>query len=87
MFDNVEHYGETRYKLLSEMFDQATTRYLASVGVGGGWRCLEAGAGAGSVARWLAKRVGPAGRVIATDLDTTLLQRLRLPICRYGDTT
>jgi SAM-dependent methyltransferase len=36
------------------------------------------GAGAGSVARWLAKRVGPAGRVIATDLDTTLLQRLRL---------
>lgn len=78
VFDNAKRYAEIRYQLLSEMFDEATTRHLASTGAGGGWRCLEAGAGAGSVARWLSKRVGPAGRVIATDLDTTLLQRLRL---------
>jgi len=38
-----------------------------------GWSCLEVGAGAGSVARFLAERVGPAGRVVATDLDPRFL--------------
>jgi SAM-dependent methyltransferase len=41
--------------------------------VGPGWRCLEAGAGAGTVARWLAGVVGPSGHVTATDLDTRFL--------------
>lgn len=33
-----------------------------------GKRCLEVGAGGGSVALWLAEQVGPAGHVTATDL-------------------
>jgi SAM-dependent methyltransferase len=33
-----------------------------------GWWCVDIGAGDGSVARWLAARVGPHGRVVATDL-------------------
>ena len=38
-----------------------------------GWHCLEVGAGAGSIARWLCSRVGPDGRVLAIDLDTRFL--------------
>jgi SAM-dependent methyltransferase len=37
-----------------------------------GWRCLEVGGGAGSVARWLAGRCAP-GEVVVTDLETSLL--------------
>jgi len=41
-----------------------------------GWRCAELGAGAGSIARWLADRVGDAGSVTAVDRDTSLLTEL-----------
>lgn len=44
-----------------------------------GWRCLEAGAGAGSIARWLCSQVGPTGRVLAVDLDTRFLDHLDEP--------
>jgi hypothetical protein len=37
--------------------------------VTGGWACWEIGAGGGSIAQWLAERVGPAGSVLATDID------------------
>jgi SAM-dependent methyltransferase len=37
------------------------------------------GAGAGSVSRWLAKRVGPTGKVVATDIDTRFLTGMSLP--------
>lgn len=54
-------------------------RNLNTIGVGQGWRCLEVGAGAGSVARWLSQRVGPTGRVVATDIDPKFLGDLREP--------
>ena len=31
------------------------------------------------MAVWLAEQVGPAGHVVATDIDTRYLQRLELP--------
>jgi SAM-dependent methyltransferase len=46
---------------------------LTDLGVGPGWRCLDVGAGDGSVARWLAGRVGPEGHVVATDLNPRFL--------------
>jgi 2-polyprenyl-3-methyl-5-hydroxy-6-metoxy-1,4-benzoquinol methylase len=63
-----------RLVALEDLFDEATTRRLAAIGVGQGWQCLEVGAGAGGVARWLAKRVGPTGNVVATDVDTRFLR-------------
>src|SRR6478609_4991002 len=62
-----------RLRALEAVLDGGTFRHLAECGVGPGWHCLEVGAGAGSVANWLADRVGPGGWVLATDLDTTLL--------------
>jgi SAM-dependent methyltransferase len=68
-----------RLRALEAVFDGGTFRRLAECGVGPGWRCLEVGAGAGSVATWLADRVGLDGSVLATDLDTTLLDDLVRP--------
>ncbi|MEW6474281.1 MAG: methyltransferase [Actinomycetota bacterium] len=67
---------EERLGGLSRFYDPGTRRHLDSIGVGAGWNCLEVGAGAGSIACWLASRVGPTGRVVATDLDTGLLEQL-----------
>lgn len=52
-------------------WDPGTITHLDALGVGPGSNCLEVGAGGGSIARWLAERVGPNGSVLATDLDTT----------------
>src|SRR5690348_11786417 len=63
-----------RLAALTEIADPITTRRLTDLGIGPGWCCLEVGAGDGSVARWLAGRVGPEGRVVATDLDLRFLK-------------
>lgn len=69
----------TRLQGLERLNDPATIAHLEAVGVGPGWRCLEIGGGAGSIARWLCERVGPEGRVVATDLDTGFLERIDAP--------
>jgi SAM-dependent methyltransferase len=61
-----------RLSLLGQMTDPITTARLADLGVGTGWRCLEVGAGDGTISRWLAERVGPEGRVEVMDLDPWL---------------
>ena len=66
----------TRLRLLEEYHDPLTASQLDAIGVGAGWRCLDAGAGGGSVTRMLAERVGSTGSVLAVDLDTTLLKGL-----------
>lgn len=63
-----------RLTLLQEYQDAPTIRCLEQTGITAGWRCLDAGAGAGSISRWLAGRVGPRGAVLAVDLDTSLLE-------------
>lgn len=65
-----------RLKSLEQWLDPATIRHLRARGVGGGWRCLEVGGGAGSVARWLCGQVSPGGEVVATDIDTRFLETL-----------
>jgi ubiquinone/menaquinone biosynthesis C-methylase UbiE len=61
---------------LQAALDPLSTQRLERVGVGPGWRCLEVGAGRGSIARWLAEHVAPRGQVVATDMDLRLLEHL-----------
>ena len=68
-----------RLKLLEAVCDPWTFRHLDGIGIRQGWRCLEVGAGAGSVVRWLSDRLGVAGRVVAADLDPRFLGDLRAP--------
>jgi SAM-dependent methyltransferase len=56
-----------RLMLIERAYDTFTIAHLERTGVAKGWRCLEVGAGAGSIAVWLAHRAGP-GKVIATEL-------------------
>jgi ubiquinone/menaquinone biosynthesis C-methylase UbiE len=65
-----------RLNALERALDESTCRHLVRVGVSAGMRCLEIGAGSGSIARWFSRTVGPTGQVTATDLDTTLLEAL-----------
>jgi SAM-dependent methyltransferase len=77
--DSPDALERERLALLTQIADPITTRRLTALGVGPGWRCLDVGAGDGSVARWLAARVGPEGRVTATDLNPRFLSGHGLP--------
>jgi SAM-dependent methyltransferase len=77
--DSPDAFERRRLAVLTQIADPITTRRLTGLGVGRGWHCLEVGAGDGSVARWLAERVGPEGRVVATDLNPRFLGGHRLP--------
>jgi SAM-dependent methyltransferase len=67
---------DERLDLLEQIFDPVSRRRRSLVQPG--WRCLEVGAGRGSMAAWLAEQVGPTGQVVATDLDTRNLSRLEI---------
>jgi SAM-dependent methyltransferase len=62
-----------RLRLLEAGRDPGTISRLDRLGISPGWRCLEVGAGAGSIARWLVERVGPAGSVLAADINPRFL--------------
>jgi SAM-dependent methyltransferase len=72
-----EDFEGGRLELLEQIFDPGSRNRRERVQPG--WRCLEVGAGRGSMAVWLAERVGPSGHVVATDIDLTYLARLQLP--------
>jgi SAM-dependent methyltransferase len=63
-----------RLSALTSALDPVTRRHLLGRGLTDGWRCLEVGAGTGSIARWMAEQVGPKGRVLATDLSLELMR-------------
>ncbi|MGH7361592.1 MAG: class I SAM-dependent methyltransferase, partial [Candidatus Methylomirabilales bacterium] len=73
-FDNAWVEARRRLGHLETICDPWTRRNMLGLGVGPGWRCLEVGAGGGSVTRWLCERVGPDGRVTAVDLDTRFVE-------------
>lgn len=62
-----------RLRLLEVWGDPHTRDVLGATGLAPDWRCLELGAGSGSVARWLAGR-SPDGGVVAVDSDTRYLR-------------
>ncbi|MCB5907361.1 class I SAM-dependent methyltransferase [Streptomyces pinistramenti] len=64
-----------RLRALEDLWDPFTEHYLRQAGVPTTARCLEVGAGSGSVARMLA-RICPSGDVTATDIDTRFFEEL-----------
>jgi SAM-dependent methyltransferase len=63
-----------RLRGLEMALDPGTRAHLAQLGVRPGSRCLEVGAGGGTIACWLAEQVAPDGIVIATDTETDFLE-------------
>lgn len=74
--DNAWKHARRRLRMLEACYDQATSRRLRAIGVSSGWRCLEVGAGGGSIAAFLAREVGSQGSVTAIDLDTRFLTEI-----------
>jgi SAM-dependent methyltransferase len=76
-----QQWQEERKRLagMEALWDPGTKAAIESVGIEPGWRCLEVGAGGGSIAEWLAERVGPTGEVLATDVTTRYLDALDAP--------
>ena len=64
--------GPRRLRSLERMCDDHSFATLGALGITPQLRCLDIGAGAGSVASWLAERV-PQGEVVATELDIAFL--------------
>jgi SAM-dependent methyltransferase len=54
---------------LSSNADGPTFRKLDELGIALGWHCLEVGAGSGTVACFMAERVGRGGAVVSIDID------------------
>lgn len=69
LLDNQQAQAGKRFGALATLFDPVTFSHLARVGLSSGMSCWEVGAGGPTVPQWLAARVGPAGRVVATDID------------------
>lgn len=79
-----------RLELFEERLDPLTMRRIELLGLAPGVRCLEVGAGRGSIARRLCEYAGPKGRVTATDLQIGFLSELSLPnldVLRHDVTT
>jgi SAM-dependent methyltransferase len=67
--DNDHELASDHHDALAELLDPDTIARLDGLDLDwAGAACLEVGAGGGSIARHLAGRVGPAGRVVAIDL-------------------
>ncbi len=58
-----------RFTAFAALFDPSTFRHLDGLGLDTGWRCWEVGAGGTTVVTHLSERVGPGGRVVATDIN------------------
>ncbi|MGW5634975.1 methyltransferase [Streptomyces sp. NPDC003832] len=79
LLDNRQSEAGERFDAFAALFDPTTFRHFEALGVGPGWRCWEVGAGGTSVVSWLAKKVGPTGRVMATDIDTSRMAAAARP--------
>jgi len=63
-----------RFASLDALYNFRTFRFLETAGIAPEWHCLEVGGGSGSVAAWMAERVGPSGSVLVTDIDLRFME-------------
>ena len=67
---------QERLSLLEVIADSFSIDAIRAAGFARGSRCLEIGAGSGSIARWFAAQTGDPALVTATDIDPRLLRPL-----------
>lgn len=82
LLDNAWTGALDRFALLESIYDPASIKRMNRVGIAAGWKCFVPGAGRASLTHWLSDRVGEAGEVFATDIDTRLFPEQMPPnIC------
>ncbi|MGN6869058.1 MAG: methyltransferase domain-containing protein [Solirubrobacteraceae bacterium] len=78
------HAERARLDSLTALYDPGTLAVCERLGLASGWRCLDVGAGTGTLALALAERVAPTGTVVALDIDTRFLEPLAVPHLETG---
>jgi SAM-dependent methyltransferase len=58
---------------MEALWDPGSRALLDELGIGSGWKCLEVGAGGGSMVAWMAER---GAHVTAIDIDTRFIESL-----------
>jgi SAM-dependent methyltransferase len=76
--------GRERLRVLARVMQPTTLALLQRAGVRSGMTCLDVGSGGGDLAFDLAKLVGPSGRVVGADIDTTKLEIARRQAAEQG---
>jgi 2-polyprenyl-3-methyl-5-hydroxy-6-metoxy-1,4-benzoquinol methylase len=84
-FDNGSPEADLQLRALEAFLDPITADRLAYPIVTPGARCWEVGAGGGSVARMMARSVGPTGQVVATDINPVQLRSADNLVVRQHD--
>ncbi|MPY34943.1 methyltransferase domain-containing protein [Streptomyces adustus] len=79
LLDNRQSEAAERFDAFAALFDPTTFRHMEKLGIGPGRHCWEVGAGGTSVVSWLAGKVGSTGKVVATDIDVSLLAAVARP--------
>ena len=69
--------GRERLKILSRVMRESTVEVFERAGIAEGMTFLDVGCGSGDVTLELARRVGPKGKVVGADIDST-----KLDLCR-----
>ena len=83
IFDNTSEEREfQRLQLVEAANDSTTIRLLEETGIQPGWQCLEVGAGAGSILRWMGSQVGPTGLAVGVDKKIAYLHKVDSPPVR-----
>jgi SAM-dependent methyltransferase len=83
LYGNAHSEALLRLRGLEQIEDSGTIAVLERLPPMEGLTCLEIGAGAGSIAAWLASRVGPSGEVLATDIDVSHLDDAKYSVLRH----
>jgi SAM-dependent methyltransferase len=87
-FDNGSEYAELHLGAITALLDRFTQHRIGDLVDLRSKRCLEVGAGNGSIAVWLADQVGPDGAVLATDLKPQAIPPCaNLTVMRHDITT
>ncbi|HEY2396531.1 MAG TPA: methyltransferase domain-containing protein [Rudaea sp.] len=69
--------GKERLKVLAEVMFPTTSRLLGDAGLRAGMSCLDVACGGGDVTLYLARQVGPHGKVVGTDADAEIIALAR----------
>lgn len=83
LYSNAHGEALERLKRLERIEDDRTIAILQRLPGLDGLNCLEVGAGAGSIAAWLAERVGSSGSVLATDIDPSHLDGSKYNVLQH----